>query len=92
MIPTASSSLPPVVERETDATKDTVHPTNKESTKDVQPLVIPVESPILNSEPVVAPIIEPVVALVSASKPNQRPSIPYPSRFQDQKLRDKAND
>nr|GEV54841.1 hypothetical protein [Tanacetum cinerariifolium] len=33
-----------------------------------------------------------VVAPVSAPKPNQKPSIPYPSRFQDQKLRDKAND
>nr|GFA99226.1 reverse transcriptase domain-containing protein [Tanacetum cinerariifolium] len=50
------------------------------------------ESPILNSEPVVALIIEPVASPVSALKPNQRPSIPYPSRFQDQKLRDKAND
>nr|GEV77621.1 reverse transcriptase domain-containing protein [Tanacetum cinerariifolium] len=52
----------------------------------------PTESPILNSEPVVASIIEPVVASVIASKPNQRPSIPYPSRLHDQKLRDKAND
>nr|GEX39440.1 reverse transcriptase domain-containing protein [Tanacetum cinerariifolium] len=42
------------------------------------------ESLILNYEPVAAP--------VSASKPNQRPSIPYPSRLHDQKLRDKAND
>nr|GEX91684.1 hypothetical protein [Tanacetum cinerariifolium] len=50
------------------------------------------ESPILNFEPVVAPIIEPVVAPVSALKPNQRPSIPYPSRLHDQKLRDKPND
>nr|GFA13270.1 reverse transcriptase domain-containing protein [Tanacetum cinerariifolium]GFA15774.1 reverse transcriptase domain-containing protein [Tanacetum cinerariifolium] len=50
------------------------------------------ETPILNSEPIVAPIIEPVVAPVSAPKPNQRPSIPYPSRLHDQKLRDKAND
>nr|GEW11177.1 reverse transcriptase domain-containing protein [Tanacetum cinerariifolium] len=33
-IPT-SSSLPPVVERETEATKDTMHPTNNRSTKDV---------------------------------------------------------
>nr|GEW47315.1 hypothetical protein [Tanacetum cinerariifolium] len=33
----------------------------------------------------------PVVALVSTSKPNPKPLIPYPSRFQDQKLRDKAN-
>nr|GEZ80476.1 reverse transcriptase domain-containing protein [Tanacetum cinerariifolium] len=30
--------------------------------------------------------------LVSAPRPNQRPSIPYPSRLHDQKLRDKAND
>nr|GEU57897.1 reverse transcriptase domain-containing protein [Tanacetum cinerariifolium] len=52
----------------------------------------PTESPILNSEPVVAPIIEPVVAPVSAPKPNQKLSIPYPSRLHDQKLRDKAND
>nr|GEV64196.1 DNA-directed DNA polymerase [Tanacetum cinerariifolium] len=90
-IPTSSSSLPPVVKRQTEATKDTVHPTNNGSTKDVQPLVV-TESQILNSETVVAPIIEPVAALVSASKPNQRPSIPYPSRLHDQKLRDKAND
>nr|GEW70711.1 hypothetical protein [Tanacetum cinerariifolium] len=34
-IPTITSSLPPVVERETEATKDTVHPTNNEITKDV---------------------------------------------------------
>nr|GEV28785.1 reverse transcriptase domain-containing protein [Tanacetum cinerariifolium] len=56
-IPTTSSSLPPVVEHETDATKDT-----------------------------------PVASLVSALRPNQRPLLPYPSRFQDQNLRDKAND
>nr|GEX70684.1 reverse transcriptase domain-containing protein [Tanacetum cinerariifolium] len=48
-IPTTSSSLPLVVERETEATKDTVHPTNNKGTKDVQPLVIRTESPILNS-------------------------------------------
>nr|GEV63012.1 DNA-directed DNA polymerase [Tanacetum cinerariifolium] len=29
---------------------------------------------------------------ISAPRPNQRPSIPYPSRLQDQKLHDKAND
>nr|GFA39497.1 reverse transcriptase domain-containing protein [Tanacetum cinerariifolium] len=41
MIPTtSSSSLSPVVERETEATKGTMHPTNNRSTKDVQPLVI----------------------------------------------------
>nr|GEU91465.1 reverse transcriptase domain-containing protein [Tanacetum cinerariifolium] len=50
------------------------------------------ESLFLNSEPVVAPITKPVVALVCAPKPNHKPLIPYPSRFHDQKLRDKAND
>nr|GFA38691.1 reverse transcriptase domain-containing protein [Tanacetum cinerariifolium] len=81
-----------VLQCETKATKDMVHPTNNRSTKNVQPPVVQTESLILNSEPVVAPIIEPVVAPVSAPKPNQRPSIPYPSRIHDQKLRDKAND
>nr|GFB34775.1 hypothetical protein [Tanacetum cinerariifolium] len=74
-IPTTSYSLPLVVEREIEATKDTVHPTNNGSTKDVQPPIVQTGSPILNSEPVVAPIIEPVVAPVSAPKPNQTPSI-----------------
>nr|GEV22539.1 reverse transcriptase domain-containing protein [Tanacetum cinerariifolium] len=32
------------------------------------------------------------VVEISALKPNKRPSITYPSRLQDQKLRDKAND
>nr|GEU41448.1 reverse transcriptase domain-containing protein [Tanacetum cinerariifolium] len=91
-IPTTSSFLPLVVERETEATKDTLHPTNNESTKDVQSSVVQIESLILNSKPVVAPIINPVVAPVNALKPNQRPLIPYPSRLHDQKLRDKDND
>nr|GEU74793.1 reverse transcriptase domain-containing protein [Tanacetum cinerariifolium] len=91
-IPTTSSSLPSVVERETEATKDTVHPTNNGITKDIQPSVVQTETPILNSEPVVALIIESIVAPVSALKPNQKPSITYPSRLHDQKLRDKAND
>nr|GEW36558.1 reverse transcriptase domain-containing protein [Tanacetum cinerariifolium] len=85
-IPTTSSSLPLVVERETEATKDIVHPTNNGSTKVVQPPVVQTESPILNSEPIISPTIEPVVAPVSAPKPNQKPSIPYLSRIHDQKL------
>nr|GEV12369.1 reverse transcriptase domain-containing protein [Tanacetum cinerariifolium] len=90
---TSSSGLGTLpVEHETEATKDTVHPTNKGSTKDVQPQVLQTESPILNSEPIVAHIIEPVAAPVSAPKPNQKLSIPYPSRLHDQKLRGKAND
>nr|GEY99837.1 reverse transcriptase domain-containing protein [Tanacetum cinerariifolium] len=91
-IPTTFLSLPKVVERETEATKDTMHPTNNESTKDIQPLVVQAEYPIPNSEPIIAPIIEPVAAPVSAPKPNQKSSILYPSRLHDQKLRNKAND
>nr|GEV19095.1 hypothetical protein [Tanacetum cinerariifolium] len=79
MIPTTSFSLSKVVERETEVTKDTMPPTNNESTKDVQPPVVQVETLVPNSEPVVAPIIEPVTAPVSALKPNQKPLIPYPT-------------
>nr|GEV64388.1 hypothetical protein [Tanacetum cinerariifolium] len=81
-----------VVENEPKATKDTVHPTNNGSTKDVQPQVFQSKSLILNSEPVNSLTIEPVTSPVSAPKPNQRPFILYPSIMQDQKLRNKAND
>nr|GEV64622.1 reverse transcriptase domain-containing protein [Tanacetum cinerariifolium] len=67
---TTSSSLPKVVKRENEVTKDTVPPNNNGSTKDVQPLVVQVETLVPNSEPFVAP--------VSASKPNQKPLISYP--------------
>ncbi|GJT06755.1 reverse transcriptase domain-containing protein [Tanacetum coccineum] len=80
-IPTTSSSPPKVVECETEVTKGTMPPTNNGSAKDVQHSVVPVETQ--NSKPVVAP--------VSAPKPNQIPSIPYPSRLNDQKLRKKAD-
>nr|GEW54873.1 retrovirus-related Pol polyprotein from transposon TNT 1-94 [Tanacetum cinerariifolium] len=58
----------------------------------MEDFVVQSESPTLNSEPVISPIIEPVASAVSALRPNQRPSIPYPSKLQYQKLRDKAND
>ncbi|GKG39929.1 hypothetical protein Tco_0466706, partial [Tanacetum coccineum] len=89
-IPTTSSS-PKVVERETKVTNDTVPPTNNGSTKDVQPPVVQVETQVPNSEPVVAPVVEPVEAPISAPKPKTEPSIPYPSRLNDQNLREKAN-
>ncbi|GKB06588.1 reverse transcriptase domain-containing protein, partial [Tanacetum coccineum] len=72
-----TSSPPKVMERETKVTKDTVLPTNNGSTKDVQPPVIQVQSHVPNSEPVVIP--------VSAPMPNLKPSIPYPSRRNDEK-------
>ncbi|GJR81569.1 reverse transcriptase domain-containing protein [Tanacetum coccineum] len=83
-IPTTTSSPPKVVERETEVTKDTVLPTNNGSTKDVQPPVVQVQPQMTNSEPVVTP--------VSAPMPNLKPSIPYPSRRNDEKRREKAND
>nr|GEY32457.1 reverse transcriptase domain-containing protein [Tanacetum cinerariifolium] len=49
-------------ERETEATKDMVHPSNNRSTEDVQPPVVPTESSFLNSEPVISPIIKPVAS------------------------------
>nr|GFA07428.1 reverse transcriptase domain-containing protein [Tanacetum cinerariifolium] len=85
------NSYQPQVERETKVTKDTVPPTNNGSTKDVQPLVVQAETQVPNSEPVVAPVVEPVEAPISASKPNPKLSIPYPSRLNDQKLHEKAN-
>nr|GEX96447.1 hypothetical protein [Tanacetum cinerariifolium] len=81
MILTISSSLPQVVERETEVAKDTVPPTNNGSTKDVQPPVVQVETSKPNSEPVIAPIIEAIVAPISALKPNQKPSIPICLEF-----------
>nr|GEW89791.1 reverse transcriptase domain-containing protein [Tanacetum cinerariifolium] len=91
-IPPPPSFLPKVGENKAEVTKNTKHPTNNGSIKDVQPLVVQSESSILTSKPVNSPIIEHVNSPVSGPRPNQRPSIPYPSRLQDQKLRDKAND
>nr|GEU94466.1 reverse transcriptase domain-containing protein [Tanacetum cinerariifolium] len=84
-IPTTFSSVSMVVERETEATKDTVHPTNNERTKDVQPSVVPNESPMLNLELVVAPIIKLVAFLVRGillleAFLNDDPSLPPPNQ------------
>nr|GEY74780.1 reverse transcriptase domain-containing protein [Tanacetum cinerariifolium] len=51
-----------VVENKPEATKDTVHPTNNESTGDVQPPVVQSESPILTFEPINSPTIEPIAS------------------------------
>nr|GEV26068.1 reverse transcriptase domain-containing protein [Tanacetum cinerariifolium] len=75
---------------QSEATKDTVSTPNNGSTKDVQPLVVPTESPILTSEPVNSSIIKPI-SPVSAPKPNPKSSIPYPSRRNDERNREKAN-
>ncbi|GKB85733.1 hypothetical protein Tco_0958005 [Tanacetum coccineum] len=64
-----SSSLPKVVKREPEVTKDTVLP----CTENIQPPVVQIQAPI--DEPVVAPKL--------------KPSIPYPSRANKQKLHEK---
>ncbi|GKD68843.1 reverse transcriptase domain-containing protein [Tanacetum coccineum] len=79
-----TSSPSKVVERETEVTKDTVPPTNNGSTKDVQPPVVQVQPQVPNSEP--------VVIFVSALMPNLKPIIPYPSRRNDERRHEKAND
>ncbi|GKB48580.1 hypothetical protein Tco_0899333 [Tanacetum coccineum] len=65
-----------------DVTKDTVLPTNNGSTKNVQPPVVQVQSQVPNSDPVVISVSDPM--------PNLKPSIPYPSRSNDEKQREKA--
>nr|GEY95675.1 hypothetical protein [Tanacetum cinerariifolium] len=68
----------------TKVTKDQVQTPSSQNTAPVQPLVIQSESQASVSEPVVAP--------VSASMPNLKPSILYPSRRNNEKRRDQANE
>ncbi|GJX09740.1 reverse transcriptase domain-containing protein [Tanacetum coccineum] len=82
--PTTTTSSPKVVERRTEVTKDMVFPTNNGITEDVQPSVVPVENQ--------NPVSKPVDALVSASMSNLKPSIPYPSRRNDDKHHENANE
>nr|GEV11614.1 reverse transcriptase domain-containing protein [Tanacetum cinerariifolium] len=79
---------PKVVENECEATKDTVNPTNNGNTEDVQPQAVQSESPVLISKPVIS---EPAIASVSAPKLNLKALIPYPSRRNDERNREKAN-
>ncbi|GJT26960.1 reverse transcriptase domain-containing protein [Tanacetum coccineum] len=83
-IPSTSSSSPKIMNRDTEVTKDKVLPTNNGGTEDIHPPVVQIENQV--------PISEPVVAPVSAPMPNQRTSIPFPSRRNDERRREKAND
>ncbi|GJR06451.1 reverse transcriptase domain-containing protein [Tanacetum coccineum] len=74
-IPPTPSPLLKEVKRETEVTKDKMQNTSLGSTAYVQPPVV--QDP--NLKPEVAP------------KPKPKPSIPYPSRLNDQKLRKKVN-
>nr|GFC82358.1 reverse transcriptase domain-containing protein [Tanacetum cinerariifolium] len=77
-IPTPSK----VVKQGTKVTKDQVQTLSSQSTAPVQP-------PVAQSE---TPIFEPVVAPVSVPMPNLKPSIPYPSRHDNERRRDQAKE
>nr|GEY42070.1 reverse transcriptase domain-containing protein [Tanacetum cinerariifolium] len=79
-IPTQSR----VVKQGTEVNKDQVQTPSSQSTAPVQPLVIQPETQTLISEPVVVP--------VSAPMPNLKSSIPYPSRHDNERHRDQANE
>nr|GEZ72126.1 hypothetical protein [Tanacetum cinerariifolium] len=68
----------------TKVTKDQVQTPSSQNTAPVQPSVIQAESQ--------ASVTEPVVSPVSAPMPNLKPSIPYPSRRDNEKRRDQANE
>ncbi|GKG37433.1 hypothetical protein Tco_0447606, partial [Tanacetum coccineum] len=82
--PTIPTSSPRVAERRTEVTKDTTFPNNNGITKDVQPPVVPVENQNPVSKPVDAPVCAPM--------PNPKSSIPYPSRRNDERHRENANE
>nr|GFA68444.1 reverse transcriptase domain-containing protein [Tanacetum cinerariifolium] len=78
-IPTPSN----ITKQGTKVTKDQVQTSNSQSTAPVQPTVTQSASE--------TPVFEPVVALVSAPMPNLKPSIPYPSRRDNERRHDQAN-
>ncbi|GJT71901.1 reverse transcriptase domain-containing protein [Tanacetum coccineum] len=77
---------PKAVNHDTEVTKDTMPPANNGSTEDVQPPVVQSQSRNPNHEPNVAPVVAPVVT------PIPKASIPFPSRRNDERRKEKAND
>nr|GFB19225.1 reverse transcriptase domain-containing protein [Tanacetum cinerariifolium] len=73
-----------VVKQGTEVTKDQVQTPSSQSTAPVQPSVSQSKTP--------TPISEPIVAPVSTLMPNMKSSIPYPSRRDDERRRDQANE
>nr|GEU62360.1 reverse transcriptase domain-containing protein [Tanacetum cinerariifolium] len=77
-------TIPTPSKQETDVTKDQVQTPSSQSTTPVQPSVFQSETPTLISKPVVAP--------VSALMPNLKSSIPYPSRRDNKRHCEQANE
>nr|GEY81788.1 reverse transcriptase domain-containing protein [Tanacetum cinerariifolium] len=80
IIPTPSK----VIKQGTKVTKDQVQTPSSQSTAPVQPLVIQSETQTPVSKPVVAPVI--------ILMPNLKPSILYPSRRNNKRRHDQANE
>ncbi|GJZ03648.1 reverse transcriptase domain-containing protein [Tanacetum coccineum] len=73
---------PKAVNHDAEVTKDTMPPANNGSTEDVQPPVVQIQSRNPNPEPNVAPVVTPV----------PKASIPFPSRRNDERRKEKASD
>ncbi|GKA11220.1 reverse transcriptase domain-containing protein [Tanacetum coccineum] len=73
---------PKAINHDTEVTKDTMPPANNGSTEDVQPPVVQIQTRNPNPEPNVAPVVTPV----------PKASIPFPSRRNDERRKEKAND
>ncbi|GJS01612.1 reverse transcriptase domain-containing protein, partial [Tanacetum coccineum] len=73
---------PKAVNHDAEVTKDTMPTANNESTEDVQPPVVQIQSCNPNTEPNVAPVVTPI----------PKASISFPSRRNDERRREKAND
>ncbi|GJS52222.1 hypothetical protein Tco_0625584 [Tanacetum coccineum] len=73
---------PKTVNHDAEMTKDTMPPANNGSTEDVQPPIIQIQSRNLNPEPNVAPVVTPI----------PKASIPFPSRRNEERRKEKAND
>ncbi|GJW48248.1 reverse transcriptase domain-containing protein [Tanacetum coccineum] len=73
---------PKAVNHDAEVTKDTMPPANNGSTEDVQPPVVQIQTRNPNPEPNVAPDVAPI----------PKASIPFPSRRNDERRKEKAND
>nr|GEY14848.1 hypothetical protein [Tanacetum cinerariifolium] len=76
--------IPTPSKQGTEVTKDQVQTLSSQSTAPVQPLVSQSKTSTLISEPVVAPVSSPM--------PNVKSSIPYPSRRDNERRLDQANE
>nr|GEY10011.1 reverse transcriptase domain-containing protein [Tanacetum cinerariifolium] len=77
-------TIPTLSNQRTEVTKDQVQTPSSQSTAPVQPSVAQPETQTSVSEPVVSP--------VSVPMPNLKPSIPYPSRRDNERRRDQVNE